>query len=112
MPRWLFRSPPSGARLWAMDRGGPGELSQHRVKYGGRPDEAFLLSSTWGGDAETGNGHPRLGSGQRLRLTSAQIGQLFTLFERLRNVRAEGHGPACPSCVVFWRSSRESWRDE
>jgi len=63
------------------------------VKYGGRPDEGIPPDIHLGFDAETGNGHIRYwvqdnGSG----LTPVQMGQLFTPFERLRNVRAEGHG--------------------
>ncbi len=63
------------------------------VKYGGRPDEGIPPIIHLGFDAETGNGHIRYwvqdnGTG----LTPAQMSQLFTPFERLRNVRAEGHG--------------------
>ncbi len=63
------------------------------VKYGGCPDEGIPPVIHLGCDAETGNGHIRYwvqdnGSG----LTPVQMGQLFTPFERLRNVRAEGHG--------------------
>ncbi len=63
------------------------------VKYGGRPDDAIPPRIHLGFDEANGDGQVKFwvvdnGAG----LTSEQRKQLFTPFERLHNVRAEGHG--------------------
>ena len=63
------------------------------IKYGGRPDEDIPPVIHLGCDAETGNGYIRYWvQDNGFGLTPVQMGQLFAPFERLHNVRAEGHG--------------------
>ncbi len=63
------------------------------VKYGGNPDNGIPPQIHLGVDEQNGNGQVRFwvrDNGQGLSPEQQQ--QLFTPFERLHNVRAEGHG--------------------
>ncbi len=63
------------------------------VKYGGRPEQGIPPAIRLGFDDDAGNDHIRYWvQDNGVGLSPTQMGQLFTPFERLRNVRAEGHG--------------------
>jgi signal transduction histidine kinase len=65
------------------------------IKYGGRPEKGVPPRIRFGADEQSSDGAGTVrfwvqdnGAG----LTAKQQSQLFTPFERLHNVRAEGHG--------------------
>ncbi len=88
------------ARAWPMVMGYPQWIEEvwvnylsNAVKYGGKPEAGTLPRVELGYDLRAGDDHVRFwvrdnGPG----LTGQQQEQLFTPFERLHNVRAEGHG--------------------
>jgi signal transduction histidine kinase len=65
------------------------------IKYGGRAEEGIPPRVLFGADASSQNGGEMVRfwvQDNGIGLTPEQQSQLFTPFERLHNVRAEGHG--------------------